>query len=252
VASGENEAVPERRRGPTPLVAIALLTLAVVPATLGRASAAAPQPRLSVYFVRGEQLARVARPGTTPAEAMRELVAGPTRAEITLGFRTYLPAGTRVRSVTVANGLATVDLNARFSSGPDADSRLAALSQVVRTLTGVRGADRVRFLTNGKVPAARFPRVSMDRPVTMRLLQTPDVPVPKPPQPKLRPPDPAVRRSQQRLIALGCSAATTTAASGPRRRTRSSPSRSGSGSNGGDSSTRKPTHGSRPPRTRLR
>jgi hypothetical protein len=40
-------------------------------------------------------LAHVTRPGTTPADALLQLIAGPTRAEVKAGFRTYVPAGTR-------------------------------------------------------------------------------------------------------------------------------------------------------------
>ena len=61
--------------------------------------AAAPQRHVFVYFLRGEQLASVQRNGSTPLEAMRHLVAGPTAAERAQGFRTYLPAKTRVLSV---------------------------------------------------------------------------------------------------------------------------------------------------------
>ena len=71
-----------------------------------------------------------------------ELIAGPTRAEFNRGFRTYVPANTRVLSVKVANGVATVDLNERFASGSDQASLLARLAQVVRTLTGPKGRRR--------------------------------------------------------------------------------------------------------------
>ena len=54
-------------------------------------SAAAAQPHVSVFFLRGEQLAHVTRPGTTALDAVRQLLAGPTRAEVALGFRTYVP-----------------------------------------------------------------------------------------------------------------------------------------------------------------
>jgi hypothetical protein len=166
-----------------------------------RASAASPQVR--VFFLRGEQLASVSRPGTTPAEALKQLLAGPTAAEVKLGFRTYVPAGTRVIGVRVANGIATVNVNERFASGSDTGNLLARLSQLVRTLTGLQGATRVQLLMNGKVAAARFPDVATSRPITFRFLQTPNMPVPKPPQFKLGPPDAAVKAIQQRLIELG-------------------------------------------------
>jgi peptidoglycan hydrolase-like protein with peptidoglycan-binding domain len=179
------------------LPSVALLALLVV----GPASAAAP--RLSVYFVRGEQLGRVTRQGSSPVDAVRRLIAGPTRAEVARGFRTYVPRGTRVGSVKVSRGVATVDLNERFASGRDMGSLLARLSQLIRTLTGVRGATKVQLLLDGRVAAARFPGVSTGGPISFGDLQTPNVPVPRPAQPRLPGPDPAVKKLQKRLIALG-------------------------------------------------
>ena len=180
-----------------------LLVLTATVAAAGATSAAAAQPHVSVFFLRGEQLAHVTRPGTTALDAVRQLLAGPTRAEVALGFRTYVPTNTRVLSVKVANGIATVDLNERFASGRDAASLLARLSQLVRTLTGPQGATKVQLLMNGGVVAARFPGMSLSRPITFHFLQTPNVPVPKPPALKLPAPDAAVKTLQLRLIDLG-------------------------------------------------
>jgi Sporulation and spore germination/L,D-transpeptidase catalytic domain/Putative peptidoglycan binding domain len=181
-----------------------LLALVVALACIGAASSAAAAPsHVSVYFLRGEQLASVQRPGRTALDAMRQLVAGPTRAEFAQGFRTYLPANTRVLSVKVAAGVATVDLNERFAAGSDGANLLARLSQVVRTLTGPQGAKSVQLLMNGGIVAARFPGISMSRPITFRFLQTPNVAVPEPPSLRLPAPDPAVKEVQQRLIDLG-------------------------------------------------
>jgi hypothetical protein len=170
---------------------------------IGLPSAVAAPSHVSVYFLRGEQLASVQRPGATPLDAMRQLVAGPTRAELGQGYRTYLPANTRVLNVKVANGVATVDLDERFASGRDSASLLARLSQVVRTLTGPQGAKKVQLLVNGGIVAARFPGISMSRPITFRFLQTPNVAVPEPPALRLPPPDPAVKHVQEQLIGLG-------------------------------------------------
>jgi Sporulation and spore germination/L,D-transpeptidase catalytic domain/Putative peptidoglycan binding domain len=167
------------------------------------AVAAPAAHRIPVYFLQGEQLRSVTRPGTTAADAVRQLIAGPTRAEVARGFRTYVPAGTRVRSVTVANGVATVDLNERFAADGDADSLLARLSQLVRTLTGPQGATKVQLLLNGAIVPARFPGIPTSGPITFRYLQTPNVPVPKPPQLRLLPPEAGVKTVQQSLIALG-------------------------------------------------
>jgi spore germination protein GerM len=78
-----------------------------------------------------------------------------------------MPRVTRVLSVKVANGIATVDLDERFASGSDRDSLLARLSQVVRTLL-VRRDESGSALVNGGIVAARFPGISMSHPITFR------------------------------------------------------------------------------------
>ena len=190
-------------RGATRKFLIALVAIAATSAAVEVTNGATAQPRIPVFFLRGEQLARVDRPGTTPLDAVRLLIAGPTRAEVGRGIRTYVPAGTRVRSVTVAKGVATVDLNERFGAGNDRRSLLARLAQLVRTLTGLQGATRVQLLMNGGVVAARFPGVPTSEPVSFRFLQTPNVAVPQPPSPRLPAPEAAVKQLQLRLIELG-------------------------------------------------
>ena len=183
----------------------AALLLALIVSLAGGAGAFAKTSAkgVSVYFLRGEQLARVSRPGSTPADAVRQLLAGPTPAQVKLGYRTYVPTGTRLLSVKVANGLATVDLNSRFTSGQNGDNRLARLSQLVRTLTGLKGATRVQLLIAGKTVDGLFPGVPTAAPITFRFLETPDHPVPKPPPERLGPPDPRVKAAQTKLIGLG-------------------------------------------------
>jgi sporulation and spore germination protein/L,D-transpeptidase-like protein/putative peptidoglycan binding protein len=181
----------------------ALPSVVVALGVFATTAAAAPRAPVPVFFLQGEQLAAVTRPAATPADAVRQLVAGPTPAEVRRGFRTYVPAGTRVLGVTVSNRVATVDLSGRFASGRNAGSLLARLSQLVRTLTGLQGATRVQLLLDGKVVAGRFPGVSTGRPISFRYLETPNVPVPVPPQPRLPAPDEGVRVVQQRLIELG-------------------------------------------------
>jgi sporulation and spore germination protein/L,D-transpeptidase-like protein/putative peptidoglycan binding protein len=184
------------------LGAFAAAAVLAAAAIVGIAAAAGPA-HVSVYFVQGEQLIPVNRPGSTALDAVRRLLAGPTRAEIKRGFRTYVPANTRVLSVTVADGLATVDLTEPFVTGTDPKSMLARLSELVRTLTGVQGTTKVQLLVSGATVAGMFPGVSTSGPITLRFLQTPNVPVPKAPNERLPAPDPAVKVTQQRLIALG-------------------------------------------------
>jgi peptidoglycan hydrolase-like protein with peptidoglycan-binding domain len=99
--------------------------------------------------------------------------------------------------------LATVDVGRRFISSPTRASLLARLSQLIGTVTGVRGATKVQLLIDGKRVSNVFPGVPTESPITFRYLQTPNVPVPMPPVPRLLPPDPHVRQIQRRLIKLG-------------------------------------------------
>jgi peptidoglycan hydrolase-like protein with peptidoglycan-binding domain len=184
---------------PARILTAALAVVAL--ATAGVAPAAAAQGR--VFFVRGEQLAPVPRPAATAEDAVRRLLAGPTRAEVARSYRTYVPAGTRLLGVTVEDGLATVDLSERFAAGGDAPSLLARLSQLVRTVTGLEGTQRVQLLLNGQTVAARFPGVPTEGPITYAYLSTPNVPVPIPAEPRRLKAEPGVRELQRRLITLG-------------------------------------------------
>ena len=76
-----------------------LVTLAALVTGVPVASSAA-SASVSIYFLRGEQLVRVTRTGSTPMDAVRQLINGPTRKEFARGFRTYLPAGTTAHRVS--------------------------------------------------------------------------------------------------------------------------------------------------------
>lgn len=191
------------RRARELVYAAGTLVLAGALVAVATASAAASTSHVPVFFLQGEQLVQVMRPGGTPVDAVHQLVSGLTRAETRRGLRTYVPRGTPVRSVTVAAGLATVDLGKRFASGRNTQSLLARLSQLVRTLTGLEGAVKVKLLIDGRAVRGVFPGVPTQSPITFRYLETPDVPLPKPPAPKLLPPDDHVREIQQELIDLG-------------------------------------------------
>jgi hypothetical protein len=180
------------------VIALAAALVAGIPV-----AAAPAQGRLQVFFLRGEQLAAVSRPGSSAEDAVRALVAGPTAAERAEGFRTNIPRSTRVLSVTAAGGIATVNLNGQFTSGGDTGSLLARLSQLVRTASGPEGAPRVQLLINGRIAPARFPGIPTSRPLSYRFLQTPNIPVPEPPGLRLPPPDPGVKTLQESLIELG-------------------------------------------------
>jgi len=114
-------------------VAVALLLgLSLLP----RAGAVESSSTVHVAFLRGEQLALVRRVGVDPADALRGLVAGLTRAERAAGYRTYLPSGTRLLRLTVEHGTATADLNRRFVCTARARRRPARTRRRRRTAAG--------------------------------------------------------------------------------------------------------------------
>jgi hypothetical protein len=132
-------------------------------------SAAAGTVKGSVYFMLGDngseaapgpRLVPVARTldATTPAtSALRKLIAGPTADEASSvpGISSAVPAGTRLLSISISAGIATVDLSHEFVSGGGTLSMTARLAQVVFTLTQFPTVDGVRFRIDG-VPTTVF------------------------------------------------------------------------------------------------
>jgi hypothetical protein len=180
------------------LVAALFGLLAAVPTSDARTEGGVP-----VFFLQGEQLIRVTRPGASIADSVRQLMAGPTSQEAARQVRTYVPKGTSMRRVTVDGKLVTVDVDGRFLAGRNRSSLLARLAQLVGTATGRDTSRRVQLLVNGKPVSGVFPGVPTESPITFRYLQTPNTPLPPPTREKGSPVDPKVRVIQRRLIALG-------------------------------------------------
>jgi hypothetical protein len=81
--------IPENvRRAATAACAAGLLALAVA---VGATAAGSARGHVAIYLVQGEQVVRVMRPGASPTDAVEQLVAGPTAAEVKHGMRTYVP-----------------------------------------------------------------------------------------------------------------------------------------------------------------
>ena len=134
------------------------------------------QPRsisLAVWFNSGETLFPARR--TVPATqtvgtaALKALLAGPTGAEIAGGVGTQLPAGTRLRGLSIANGLATVDLSSEFGAGGGVASETMRLAQVVYTITQFPTVRSVTFRLDGR-PVTVFTGdgIVLDHPVTRK------------------------------------------------------------------------------------
>jgi lipoprotein-anchoring transpeptidase ErfK/SrfK len=181
------------------LAAVGLAAAALLaPAQLAQAATG------DVFFGQGEQLVAVTRPAATPQDAIVALLAGPSATEKTAGFRSYVPAGTPLRSLSVADGVATVDLGELFIQGTNGESLDARVTQVVYTLTAAPGVTSVRLLVKGGTPLGIFPGINATGPLTRASLATPSLPAPKPPAagPE-KPVSEATRALQQQLVDLG-------------------------------------------------
>ena len=85
--------------------------------------------------------------------AVEALIAGPTSGEATSvpAISSAVPAGTRLLNISIANGIASVDLSAEFASGAGAFSVRGRLAQLVYTLTRFPTVDSVQLLIEGQV-----------------------------------------------------------------------------------------------------
>ena len=81
--------------------------------------------------------------------ALSALLAGPTQAERASGLTTAIPGDTRPNGVTIANGVAHVDLTSDFESVGGSRSQQLRLAQVVYTLTQFPTVKAVRFSLDG-------------------------------------------------------------------------------------------------------
>jgi hypothetical protein len=108
---------------------------------------------LAVWLVHGDRLERSVRLHVkTPrvaAAALTDLLSGPTRGERGVGKATAIPAGTRLLGISIANGIATVDLTSQFQSGGGSRSMQLRLAQVVYTVTEFPTVSKVRFELDG-------------------------------------------------------------------------------------------------------
>ena len=91
--------------------ALATGALVLAPGGAGASSAT-----VKVAFLQGEQVVYANRNGSTLRQAVAALLAGPTSAERGRELASAVPAGTPLRAVSVANGVATVDLGERSRS----------------------------------------------------------------------------------------------------------------------------------------
>ena len=132
---------------------VAALALVVSPIAGAVASNTTRATPVTVYLARSTHVAPVRRlvatNGAPARAALAALLRGPTATEKLGGYATAIPAGTALRSVTIAGGLATVDLTRRFALGGGSASMLLRVAQVVYTTTQFDNVDRVAFKLDG-------------------------------------------------------------------------------------------------------
>jgi lipoprotein-anchoring transpeptidase ErfK/SrfK len=175
----------------------------VVAVAVVSAAASRPAAAVDVYFLQGEQAVAVPREGADAEAAVAALLAGPTAAEGRRGIRSQVPRGTPLRDVSVARGVATVDLGERFATGTSAASLSARLAQLVLTVSAVPGVKTVRVLVKGGVPLGLFPGTNLTRPVTRAEITGPDEPPPVAGPDPSGPPTASTLEVERRLAELG-------------------------------------------------
>jgi germination protein M len=110
---------------------------------------------LSVWFTQGEQVAAV--PRSVPrvprigSAVLEQLLAGPTADEQAAGYGTEIPSTTRLRDLTITDGVAVADFSGDFESGGGTLGLTLRLAQVVCTLDQFPTVDGVRFALDGEV-----------------------------------------------------------------------------------------------------
>jgi len=107
-----------------------------------------------VYFLHAEKIDVAHRTVTATRQvataAMSELLAGPTAADTAAGMTTTIPSATRLLGISIAGGVATVDLTGEFASGGGSLSMTGRLAQVTYTLTQFPTVKSVLFHIDGK------------------------------------------------------------------------------------------------------
>ena len=108
---------------------------------------------LEVWFAREGRLVEALRTHTptraVATAALHALLAGPTRRERAAGMRSEIPLGTRLLGITIAKGVARVDLSSDYEAGGSSRSLQLRLAQVVYTLTQFPTVSAVRFSVDG-------------------------------------------------------------------------------------------------------
>ena len=78
------------------------------------------------------------------------VVQGPSAFEQYVGFGSVVPAGTELRSASVEDGLARLDLTSEFTAGDGTESMCMRVGQLVYTATALPNVDAVEVALEGQ------------------------------------------------------------------------------------------------------
>lgn len=111
------------------------------------------------------------RDGAVAAAAVTAVLAGPSAAERADGIGSAVPAGTALRGVVIAAGIADVDLTSAFTTGGGTASMTGRVGQIVYTLTQFPTVRGVTFRVDGKpLRVLGGEGLILDRPMTRQAL----------------------------------------------------------------------------------
>ncbi len=120
--------------------------------TVSSTTPVAVTTEVPVYLVGAGRLVVVRRLVESPPSLFRSiesLLAGPTAEEAGAGLRSAVTNQTRLLSVRVQSGVATIDLSGEFA-GIGGQEQILALAQLVYTATAARGVLGVRLSLDSK------------------------------------------------------------------------------------------------------
>lgn len=126
---------------------------------------------VSAYFIRAERVATAHRSVehtvATSKAAVEQLLAGPSDAEIAIGYSTSVPDGTTLNGIRIDDGISTVDLSAEFASGGGSLSVVTRMAQLVYTATQFPDVDGMLLEIDGEpVTELGGEGFVIDRPLT--------------------------------------------------------------------------------------
>jgi spore germination protein GerM len=87
---------------------------------------------------------------TPLANALQELLAGPTAAEKEAGFYSEIPQGTRLLNVKVQNNAVHINLSKEFVQGGGSTSIIQRVQELKDTVQAVQGTQQLNIAIEGK------------------------------------------------------------------------------------------------------